>query len=186
MKTLKGFSLLTVVLVFCFQLTQGQALDYKGHKIDATGKITDASGKHVGNVTKDGVITDATGAKVAYTDGNGSLIDGKTGKNLGKIGKNGNFVSYSGTETLLVSEPQNGICMVKDKDGNIKAEVHETYKNVGACAVHCMTHNMKHGEVLNEEKANALSYSCPMHPEVTSDKAGKCSKCGMALVKKGS
>ena len=26
-------------------------------------------------------------------------------------------------------------------------------------------------------------YSCPMHPEVTSDKPGKCSKCGMDLVK---
>jgi Cu(I)/Ag(I) efflux system membrane fusion protein len=27
-------------------------------------------------------------------------------------------------------------------------------------------------------------YSCPMHPEVTQDKAGKCSKCGMDLVLK--
>ena len=27
------------------------------------------------------------------------------------------------------------------------------------------------------------TYSCPMHPEVTSDKPGKCSKCGMDLVK---
>ena len=25
------------------------------------------------------------------------------------------------------------------------------------------------------------TYSCPMHPDVVSDKAGKCSKCGMAL-----
>jgi hypothetical protein len=27
-------------------------------------------------------------------------------------------------------------------------------------------------------------YSCPMHPEVKSDKEGKCPKCGMTLVKK--
>ncbi len=27
-------------------------------------------------------------------------------------------------------------------------------------------------------------YTCPMHPEVTSDKPGKCPKCGMTLVKK--
>lgn len=27
-------------------------------------------------------------------------------------------------------------------------------------------------------------YSCPMHPEITSDKPGTCPKCGMALVKK--
>jgi hypothetical protein len=27
------------------------------------------------------------------------------------------------------------------------------------------------------------AYVCPMHPEVTSDKPGKCPKCGMKLVK---
>lgn len=26
------------------------------------------------------------------------------------------------------------------------------------------------------------NYTCPMHPEVTSDHAGECPKCGMALV----
>ncbi len=28
------------------------------------------------------------------------------------------------------------------------------------------------------------SYTCPMHPEVKSDKPGKCPKCGMELVQK--
>ncbi|HKR06609.1 MAG TPA: heavy metal-binding domain-containing protein [Bacteroidia bacterium] len=28
----------------------------------------------------------------------------------------------------------------------------------------------------------SMSYVCPMHPEVTSDKPGKCPKCGMDLV----
>jgi periplasmic mercuric ion binding protein len=30
---------------------------------------------------------------------------------------------------------------------------------------------------------SAASYACPMHPEVTSDAPGKCSKCGIDLVK---
>ena len=35
------------------------------------------------------------------------------------------------------------------------------------------------------KKMNASAmYACPMHPEVTSTKPGKCSKCGMALEKK--
>jgi hypothetical protein len=31
---------------------------------------------------------------------------------------------------------------------------------------------------------HAMKYTCPMHPEVVMDKAGKCPKCGMALVPK--
>ncbi len=34
------------------------------------------------------------------------------------------------------------------------------------------------------KKMAVMNYSCPMHPEVTSDKPGKCPKCGMNLVKK--
>jgi hypothetical protein len=29
-----------------------------------------------------------------------------------------------------------------------------------------------------------VMYVCPMHPDVTSDKPGKCPKCGMELEKK--
>ena len=32
--------------------------------------------------------------------------------------------------------------------------------------------------------ASKVQYTCTMHPEVLSDKPGKCPKCGMALVKK--
>lgn len=30
------------------------------------------------------------------------------------------------------------------------------------------------------------TYTCPMHPEVKSDKPGNCPKCGMKLVEKNS
>jgi hypothetical protein len=33
----------------------------------------------------------------------------------------------------------------------------------------------------NNKSDSAKTYSCPMHPEITADKSGKCSKCGMAL-----
>lgn len=33
-------------------------------------------------------------------------------------------------------------------------------------------------------KAVSAAYSCPMHSDVTAAEPGKCSKCGMALVKK--
>ena len=39
-------------------------------------------------------------------------------------------------------------------------------------------------EVRAGETAARVQYACPMHPEVVSDKAGKCPKCGMTLTQK--
>ena len=37
-----------------------------------------------------------------------------------------------------------------------------------------------------QNQSQQTMYTCPMHPEVTSDKPGNCPKCGMKLVKKTS
>ncbi len=34
------------------------------------------------------------------------------------------------------------------------------------------------------QPAAKVQYTCKMHPEILSDKPGKCPKCGMILVKK--
>jgi hypothetical protein len=44
-------------------------------------------------------------------------------------------------------------------------------------------HNMA-GEGGKAGKQPGTIYTCPMHPEVTSDKPGSCPKCGMRLVAK--
>jgi hypothetical protein len=36
----------------------------------------------------------------------------------------------------------------------------------------------------SKENSGAVTYTCVMHPEVNSDKPGKCPKCGMDLVVK--
>ncbi len=42
-------------------------------------------------------------------------------------------------------------------------------------------HEMKTDAAAQAGEAEATSYACPMHPEVTSNKPGECSKCGMDL-----
>ena len=39
----------------------------------------------------------------------------------------------------------------------------------------------EHQKAAGGEKA-AVTYTCPMHPEISSPKPGKCPKCGMTLV----
>jgi hypothetical protein len=41
-----------------------------------------------------------------------------------------------------------------------------------------------HSEGGKDGKQPATVYTCPMHPEVVSDKPGRCPKCGMKLVPK--
>lgn len=69
-------------------------------------------------------------------------MDAKTGKKIGKVEKNGNFIShYSKTpdDKWSVGGPMNGTCEVKDKNGKTLVVVHENYKIYGACAYHCLS-----------------------------------------------
>ncbi len=43
---------------------------------------------------------------------------------------------------------------------------------------------MKMVENKMDHKNMAKTYTCSMHPEIKSDKPGKCPKCGMKMVEK--
>ncbi len=57
---------------------------------------------------------------------------------------------------------------------------------VAASAFGCGCAKTAPDDKTNEAKETtaAKSYTCPMHPEVTSDAPGECPKCGMDLVPK--
>jgi uncharacterized protein YycO len=79
----------------------------------------------------------------------------------------------------------NGECIMKNgekmkmKEGECM-DMSGTMSNCGM-----MMKDAKTGTVKKIENHHvAIIYTCPMHPEVTSDKAGKCPKCGMDMVVK--
>ncbi|MEP6673738.1 MAG: DUF6799 domain-containing protein [Ferruginibacter sp.] len=84
----------------------------------------------------------------------------------------------NGTKCMTTGE-----CTMKDgkkmmmKEGDCM----EMSGKMGQCSM--MNKNMK-STTMKKDNTAAIVYTCPMHPEVTSDKPGKCPKCGMALVKK--
>ena len=74
----------------------------------------------------------------------------------------------------------NGECMTKDgKKMMIKeGECIDMNGSVESCGM--MGTKMK-SDMKKNKMEHAAVYACPMHPEIKSDKKGKCSKCGMDL-----
>ena len=69
-----------------------------------------------------------------------------------------------------------------DENGLINANASPEEKNKGND--NKQTSDMKTTETKSEKKEATKTYTCSMHPEVISDKPGKCPKCGMELVEK--
>jgi len=53
---------------------------------------------------------------------------------------------------------------------------------VAVAALSCESIEKNHSD--DTHTGSMQEYTCPMHPEVISDKPGSCPKCGMDLVKK--
>ncbi|NBU82379.1 MAG: hypothetical protein EBS55_12100 [Flavobacteriaceae bacterium] len=76
---------------------------------------------------------------------------------------------------------KNGECVMKDgkkmtmKDGDCM----DMNGKMDKCSMMTKSKKMK-----TKKHTMAMTYTCPMHPEVTSDKPGKCPICGMDLVVK--
>jgi len=80
------------------------------------------------------------------------------------------------------------VCPVCDHEFK-KSEAKVTYEHEGKtyyfCCEGCKEKFVKNPEKFLKKKAEMKEvYTCPMHPEVKSDKLGKCPKCGMKLEKK--
>ena len=79
----------------------------------------------------------------------------------------------------------NGECVMKDgkkimmKEGDCM----DMSGKMNKCSMMIKT-TKKTTKMKAKKHVAAMVYSCPMHPEVTSDKSGKCSKCGMDLMPK--
>jgi hypothetical protein len=102
--------------------------------------------------------------------------------------KNGKMVPMTTAMTMKNGTKcmANGECIMKDgKKMKMKeGDCMDMNGKMGKCSMMNKA-TKKTTEKKVEKKDKSVTYTCPIHSDVTSDKPGKCSKCGMALEKKG-
>lgn len=134
MKTLLTFFLLLGALLTGFVGAFAQSKNYK-HLIH-TGEIKDAKGVTIGMVTKDQIINDSKGQKIAFIDGQGNLIDARSNKKLGRMGKDGKTYYNANGELVFTVQEKGETCEIFDASGKKIGDVHSSLKT-SACALAC-------------------------------------------------
>ncbi len=130
--------MIACALLFSPAFLFSQSANYKQPmSINSGGQINDGTGATVGTVSKDRMIMDARGKKIAFVDGQGNLVDAKTGKKMGRMGKDGKtYVDVSGDLMFTIKDNADDTCDIFDAKGNKIGNVHDSHKGT-ACALHC-------------------------------------------------
>ncbi|MGN6645008.1 MAG: 5-fold beta-flower protein [Cytophaga sp.] len=123
-----------VIFVAFTMLAAGLNATAQGYKaqfpmqMDTAGVIRDASGATFATISKDSIIKNSQGEKIAFIDRSGNLVDAN-GKILGKAAKNGDFKSIDGQVEYIVKPTADGAyCEVYDKAGKKVLTVPKNYK----------------------------------------------------------
>lgn len=124
------------------------------------------------------------GMDMGSSGGGCSMMGGTDGTGMGsaQMAHQG-CAMLSGTVTAI--DRRNGSVTVKVKPAGTGADVTQKALNqvkVGdTLSMALMLSKDGRPAAANTAIAQVAKYACPMHPEVTSDKPGKCPKCGMNL-----
>lgn len=141
MKALFASALLFGALLTGSVDASAQSQNYK-HLIH-TGEIKDARGITVGTVTKDQIIKDSQGRKIAFIDGQGNLVDAKTNRKLGRMGKDGKTFFNADGQLVFTIKESGKTCEIFDANGKKIGDVHSSLK-ASACALACFQSDHQH------------------------------------------
>ena len=137
-------SMVAIVMILSGIATAAQAqntdANYKHPNLNASGKVFNEQGEELGWVTKEGIIFNAKGEKIAFIKG--TEVTDADGKKIGKMEKNGTYYNENGDVVFTIEPNSKGEqCKLFDPQGKVVAIVHESYKNQ-ACAIHCLSKKM--------------------------------------------
>ena len=125
----------------------------------------------------------------------GMTIKKATAKATAEYNSSTYYFCSVGCKDAFVKEPEkylqksedtakDPVCGMTVKKATAAATAEYNGKTYYFCSSGCKDSFLKEPEKYVQKEQAKDVYTCPMHPDVTSDKPGKCSKCGMDLVKK--
>lgn len=117
-------------------------------RLQADGTVVDDDGKPLGSI-KNGKVCDVSGKVIGVISGHGDVTTA-SGKNIGKIQKDGSYKSMKGH--VVTSDPD-GVVKVAGKE---VAKVEAGYKDKShGCALHCFfSSENKEAKEIDDEHAN--------------------------------
>jgi hypothetical protein len=117
-----------IMLSACIDVS---AQNYKAQlpvQIDSSGVMRNEAGTIYASISKDSIIKDHKGQKIAFIDRNGNLVS-KDGKVLGRTAKNGDFHNAKNEVEYTVQPSKNGSTYdVYDNTGKHVLTVPANYK----------------------------------------------------------
>lgn len=134
MKTISLLLLMLLGFVFAPVNSMAQTRNYK--HITQNGEIKDEKGFTIGTVSKDQIIKDSKGQKLAFVDNQGNMVDAKTNKKLGHMGKDRKTYFNSEGELIFNLKEAGSTCDILDAKGKKIGNVHSSMKG-SACALAC-------------------------------------------------
>ena len=135
-----------VVLICSFSVLDLKAQKHRLPSVDASGNIFDKYGKHIGRIVTDGMLRDSSGIKKASIDRRGCLVDTSVGLNQilpDNYSSRTQIFVQNTDQKWSVSEPIQGICKVKDRNGNTIIEVHKDFLQFTPCVYNCVKEKMR-------------------------------------------
>lgn len=169
MRTVKSIAVIALMLTAGATISLAQEKKEEDHHIGEPGR-----GPHKGTIQE----ADPYHAEILNKDGKVTfyLLDGEA-KPMKNKGTTGNvilqFADKTSATVALTPSGDDGFSVANDKAGSFTS-----------CIVTFKTNGKTVTAKFKAAKSVAKTYTCSMHPEVTSDKPGKCPKCGMDLVEK--
>jgi Heavy metal binding domain len=169
---------IVVFMVSVLMMIGVSALAHEGHE----------HGKSAGKtVTLTGEVIDMT-CFLQHPESATGADHAKCAKSCIKQGNPVGFLADNGTVYVLIGDDHTPVALRVVEHAGVKSTItgvvveHHGVKGIEMASISAAVAKTRPGAAAKPAADSAVTYTCPMHPEIHMTQPGECPKCGMTLV----